>query len=278
MIASSLPAYATLFDRIWFVTFRVFCGLVLVFLMLPLLVIIPLSFNSDSFLMYPMSGFSLRWYEDFMTSPTWRQALMNSMIVSPLATLLAMVLGTLAAIGLTRVDFPGKALLTAVIISPMVVPVVIVGVATYLVFAPIGLSGSYLGLVLVHAALGVPFVVTTVSATLQGFDHNLTRAAASLGANPVTSFFKVTLPLVAPGVISGGLFAFGTSFDEVVVTLFLASPSQTTLPRQMFAGIRENISPTIAAVATILTIISTLMLLTLEGLRRRNERMRSGVR
>lgn len=278
MIASSLPAYATLFDRIWFVTFRVFCGLVLVFLMLPLLVIIPLSFNSDSFLMYPMSGFSLRWYEDFMTSPTWRQALMNSMIVSPLATLLAMVLGTLAAIGLTRVDFPGKALLTAVIISPMVVPVVIVGVATYLVFAPIGLSGSYLGLVLVHAALGVPFVVTTVSATLQGFDHNLTRAAASLGANPVTSFFKVTLPLVAPGVISGGLFAFGTSFDEVVVTLFLASPSQTTLPRQMFAGIRENISPTIAAVATILTIISTLMLLTLEWLRRRNERMRSGVR
>ena len=276
MIASSLPAYASLFDRVWFVSFRVFCGLVLLFLMLPLLVIIPLSFNSDSFLMYPMSGFSLQWYEDFLTSPAWRQALMNSMIVSPLATLLAMVLGTLAAIGLTRVDFPGKALLTAIIISPMVVPVVIVGVATYLVFAPLGLSGSYLGLVLVHAALGVPFVVTTVSATLQGFDHNLTRAAASLGANPTTSFFKVTLPLVAPGVISGGLFAFGTSFDEVVVTLFLASPAQTTLPRQMFAGIRENISPTIAAVATVLTITSVLMLITLEWLRRRNEAMRGG--
>ena len=276
MIASSLPAYASLFDRVWFVSFRVFCGLVLLFLMLPLLVIIPLSFNSDSFLMYPMSGFSLQWYEDFLTSPAWRQALMNSMIVSPLATLLAMVLGTLAAIGLTRVGFPGKALLTAIIISPMVVPVVIVGVATYLVFAPLGLSGSYLGLVLVHAALGVPFVVTTVSATLQGFDHNLTRAAASLGANPTTSFFKVTLPLVAPGVISGGLFAFGTSFDEVVVTLFLASPAQTTLPRQMFAGIRENISPTIAAVATVLTITSVLMLITLEWLRRRNEAMRGG--
>ena len=276
MIASSLPAYASLFDRVWFVSFRVFCGLVLLFLMLPLLVIIPLSFNSDSFLMYPMSGFSLQWYEDFLTSPAWRQALMNSMIVSPLATLLAMVLGTLAAIGLTKVDFPGKALLTAIIISPMVVPVVIVGVATYLVFAPLGLSGSYLGLVLVHAALGVPFVVTTVSATLQGFDHNLTRAAASLGANPTTSFFKVTLPLVAPGVISGGLFAFGTSFDEVVVTLFLASPAQTTLPRQMFAGIRENISPTIAAVATVLTITSVLMLITLEWLRRRNEAMRGG--
>lgn len=271
---ASLPAYATWLDRVWFVTFRVFCGLVLLFLMAPILVIIPLSFNADHFLMYPMSGFSLQWYEDFFTSPAWRQAMMNSLIVSPLATILAMVLGTMAAIGLTRIDFPGKALLTSIIISPMVVPVVIVGVATYLVFAPIGLSGSYLGLVLVHAALGVPFVVTTVSATLQGFDYNLVRAAASLGANPLTTFFKITLPTVAPGVISGGLFAFGTSFDEVVVTLFLASPAQTTLPRQMFAGIRENISPTIAAVATILTILSTLMLITLEWLRRRNERMR----
>ena len=276
MLAPNLPAYATLPERVWYYAFRVFCGLVLVFLMLPVLVIVPLSFNADSFLMYPMSGFSLQWYEEFFTSEAWRKALMNSMIVSPLATVLAMVLGTLAAIGLTRVNFPGKALLTAVIISPMVVPVVIVGVATYLFFAPLGLAGSYLGLVLVHAALGVPFVVTTVSATLQGFDFNLVRAAASLGANPVTTFFKVTLPVVAPGIISGGLFAFGTSFDEVVVTLFLASPSQTTLPRQMFAGIRENISPTIAAVATILTILSTLMLLTLEWLRRRNERMRGG--
>ena len=185
-----------------------------------------------------------------------------------------MALGTPAAVGLTRIDFPGKALLTSILISPMVVPVVIVGVATYLVFAPAGLSGSYLGLILVHAALGVPFVVTTVSATLQGFDFNLVRAASSLGAHPLTTFFKVTLPLVAPGVISGGLFAFGTSFDEVVVTLFLAGPEQSTLPRQMFAGIRENISPTIAAVATILTVLSTLMLITLEWLRRRGERLR----
>lgn len=269
-----LQAYASPLERAWYYSLRVMVALILLFLILPILVIIPLSFNSDTFLMYPMSGFSLQWYEDFFTSPAWRQAMMNSMIVSPLATLLAMVLGTMAAIGLTRIDFPGKALLTSIIISPMVVPVVIVGVATYLVFAPIGLSGSYLGLVLVHAALGVPFVVTTVSATLQGFDYNLVRAAASLGANPLTTFFKITLPTVAPGVISGGLFAFGTSFDEVVVTLFLASPAQTTLPRQMFAGIRENISPTIAAVATILTILSTLMLITLEWLRRRNERMR----
>ena len=269
-----IAAYASPLERVWYYAFRILCGLVLVFLMLPILVIAPLSFNADSFLLYPMSGFSLKWYEEFFTLPAWRQAFMNSCIVSPFATLLAMALGTPAAVGLTRIDFPGKALLTSILISPMVVPVVIVGVATYLVFAPAGLSGSYLGLILVHAALGVPFVVTTVSATLQGFDFNLVRAASSLGAHPLTTFFKVTLPLVAPGVISGGLFAFGTSFDEVVVTLFLAGPEQSTLPRQMFAGIRENISPTIAAVATILTVLSTLMLITLEWLRRRGERLR----
>ena len=273
-----IASYASPIERVWYYAFRAICGLVLIFLMLPILVIAPLSFNSDSFLLYPMSGFSLRWYDEFLTSPTWRQALMNSFIVSPFATLLAMLLGTPAAVGLTRMDFPGKSLLTAILISPMVVPVVIVGVATYLVFAPIGLTGSYVGLILVHAALGVPFVVTTVSATLQGFDFNLVRASASLGANPLTTFFRVTLPLVAPGVISGGLFAFGTSFDEVVVTLFLAGPEQTTLPRQMFSGIRENISPTIAAVATILTVLSTLMLITLEWLRRRSERMRGEAR
>jgi putative spermidine/putrescine transport system permease protein len=271
-------AYASRPERIWHYAFRFLCGLVLGFLMLPILVIAPLSFNADSFLLYPMSGFSLQWYEDFFTSETWRQAFINSCIVSPFATLLAMLLGTPAAVGLVRIDFPGKALLNAILISPMVVPVVIVGVATYLVFAPLGLSGSYAGLILVHAALGAPFVVTTVSATLQGFDFNLVRAAASLGANPLTAFLKVTLPLVAPGVISGGLFAFAVSFDEVVVTLFLAGPGQSTLPRQMFAGIRENISPTIAAVATMLTVLSTLMLVALEWLRRRGERLRGAAK
>ncbi|MBW7861016.1 MAG: ABC transporter permease [Rhodocyclaceae bacterium] len=272
-----LPPYASLPERLWHHALHGLTGLILLFLVLPILVIIPLSFNADSFLMYPMSGWSLRWYEEVVASPAWRRAIANSLIVSPAATLIAMALGTLAAIGLVRANFRGKALLTAILISPMVVPVVIVAVALYIAFAPLGLTGSYLGLILAHAVLGVPFVVTTVSATLQGFDFNLVRAAASLGAGPLTTFFRVTLPQVAPGVIAGGLFAFATSFDEVVVTLFLASPEQATLPRQMFSGIRENISPAIAAVATILIILSTLMLLTLEGLRRRNERLR-GVR
>lgn len=270
-----LQPYASLPERVWYYAFRVLCGLILLFLIVPIIVIIPLSFNSDSFLMYPMSGFSLRWYDEFFGSDVWRTALKNSMIISPLATVLAVVLGTLASIGLVRANFPGKALLVSILIAPMVVPVVIVGVAVYLFFSPLGLSGSYTGLVLAHAVLGVPFVVITVTATLQGFDYNLVRAAASLGANPVTAFFKVTLPLVAPGVVSGALFAFATSFDEVVVTLFLASPEQSTLPRQMFSGIRDNISPTIAAVATVLIVLATLMLLVLERMRRNNERLRT---
>ncbi len=272
---SGIQPYAGPAEIVWYYAFRVLCGLILLFLIAPLLAIIPLSFNSSSFLVYPLSGFSLRWYEDFLTSAEWMRALKNSFIIGPAATLLATALGTLAAIGLTRGEFPGKALLMSVLISPMVVPVVIVGVSCYLAFVQIGLDSSYLGLILAHAALGAPFVVITVSATLEGFDNRLIRASASLGANSVTTFFRITLPLIAPGVISGALFAFATSFDEVVVTLFLAGPEQVTLPRQMFSGIRENISPTIAAVATILIVFAILLLGTLEYLRGRNQRIRT---
>lgn len=272
-----MPVYATLIERIWFYAFRVICGLVLLFLILPVLVMIPLSFNEGSLLVYPLSGFSLQWYRDFFQSPEWTLALKNSIIVAPGATVLAVTLGTLASIGLTRTNFPFKSVLMSILISPMVVPIVIVGVSSYLFFAPLGYTNNYLTLICVHAALGVPFVIITVTATLQGYNKNLSRAAASLGADPVTTFFKVTLPLIASGVTSGALFAFATSFDEVVVTLFLAGPEQTTLPRQMFSGIRENISPTIAAVATLLIVFSVIMLLTLEYLRGRAEKMRTSV-
>ena len=260
-----LSPYMSPVERLWFYTLRGLCGLVLLFLILPVLVIVPLSFNSGTFLVYPLQGFSLRWYADFFNSAEWMRSLTNSMIVAPAATVLAMVFGTLASIGLTRGEFRGKALVMSLLISPMVVPVVIIGVA------------SYLSLILVHAVLGVPFVIITVSATLQGFNYNLVRAAASLGAPPLTAFFKVTLPLIAPGVISGALFAFATSFDEVVVTLFLAGPEQATLPRQMFSGIRENLSPTIAAAATLLIGFSVALLLVLEWLRGRSERMRTSM-
>ncbi|WP_028311052.1 ABC transporter permease [Derxia gummosa] len=275
MASHTLPDYATPVQRLSHWALLALAGVLLVFLMLPILVIVPLSFNADSILMYPMTGFSLRWYEELAQSAPWRQALMNTAIVTPASTLLAVALGTLAAVGLSRGEFAGKALLTAILVSPMVVPAVIVGVAVYLLFAPLGLAGSYTGLILAHAVLGVPFVIITVTATLQGFDHNLMRAASSLGAPPLTAFFKVMLPVVAPGVASGALFAFATSLDEVVVTLFLAAPSQATLPRQMFAGIRENISPTIAAVATLLIVLSASALVVVEYLRRRAERIRT---
>lgn len=265
----AFPAYATPLDKAGWWALRLVCGAVLLFLLLPILAIIPLSFSNSSFLAYPIPGWSLQWYENLFTSPDWVRAAKNSFIVAPAATLIATVLGTLAAVGLARGDFPGKGLLMSLLIAPMVVPVVVVAVACYLFFARLGLADTYFGLIVVHAALGAPFVVTTVLATLQGFNHNLVRASASLGAGPLTTFFRVTLPVIAPGVISGALFAFATSFDEVVVTLFIAGPEQSTLPRQMFTGIRENINPTIAAAATLLILFTTALMLALEWLRGR---------
>jgi putative spermidine/putrescine transport system permease protein len=265
------PAYYTLLDKLGWYALRVTAIGVLFYLLLPVVVIIPLSFSDSSFLAYPIKGWSMQWYEAMWNSDDWARATKNSFIVAPLATLLATVLGTLAAMGLANAKFWGKGFITGLLIAPMVVPIVVVGVSSYLYFARWGLNDSYLGLVIVHAALGAPFVVTTVLATLQGFNHNLIKASLSLGASPLETFFRVTLPVIAPGVISGALFAFATSFDEVVVTLFLAGPEQVTLPRQMFTGIRENISPTIAAVATLLTLFTTALMMTLEWVRGRNK-------
>ena len=267
----------TAVEMVWFYLHRMICALILLFLITPVLVIVPLSFSESAFLVYPVQGFSLRWYENFFSSPTWMLGLKNTLIVAPVATLIAMVLGTLAALGFNRANFFGKAFLMSLLVSPMVVPVVIVGVAAYLFFAPLGMANNIWLLIVMHAVLGVPFVVITVLATLEGFDQNLVKAASSLGASPVYAFFRVTLPIIAPGVISGGLFAFGISFDEVVLTLFVAGPEQFTLPRVMFSGIRENLNPTIAAAATLLILFSVVMLLTLEWLRRRSEKMRLGL-
>jgi putative spermidine/putrescine transport system permease protein len=261
-------------ERFWRVVLYCMSALVLFFLMAPILAIIPLSFNSGTFLTYPLEGLSFRWYHDFFVSGPWIRALKNSFIIGPSAAALATILGTMAALGLTRADFRGKGVVMAIILSPMIVPVVIVAVAFYFFFAPLNLTASYIGLIMAHTALGTPFVVITVSATLQGFDVSLARAAASLGANPVLTFFRVILPLIAPGVFSGALFAFATSFDEVVVVLLVAGPEQRTLPREMFSGLRENISPTITAVATIMILVSMVLLTSLELIRRRNERLR----
>jgi len=251
--------------------------LVFIFLMAPILAIVPLSFSSSTYLTYPLPGFSLRWYEEFLNSARWMNSLKNSFIIGISSAMLSMALGTLASLGLAQWKSKWKPLILAVVLSPMVVPVVITAVGVYFFFAPLGLTGNYLGLILVHTALATPFVVITVSATLQSFDMTLARAAASLGAPPLLTFRKVILPLILPGLASGALFAFATSFDEVVTVLFLAGPEQRTLPREMFSGIRENISPTITAVAVVLTVISVFMLSTLEILRRRNERLKGNV-
>jgi len=273
----AVPAYASPVERIWYYLLRLICALVLLFLISPILAIMPLSFNSVPFFTYPMPGLSLRWYEDFFLTDRWQGALRNSIFVASSTTVLATTLGTLAALGLSRSNFPFRTAVMSMLISPIVVPVVITAVGMYFFYADVGLLNSYTGLILAHTKLAAPFVVITVTATLIGFDHSLSRAAAGLGAPPITVFFKVILPLILPGMISGALFAFGTSFDEVVVVLFVASPEQRTLPKVMFAGIREMISPTITAAATVLILVSIAMLTTVELLRRRSDRLR-GIR
>jgi len=278
---ANLQPYLTRGEVLWHYAFNVLCGAIFVFLITPILVVIPLSFNAQNFftftqemLQFDPIGYSTRHYEDFFTSSGWQQALRNSLSIAPVSTFLAVSFGTLAAIGLSSEHVPFKRAIMAILISPMIVPLIISAAGMYFFYSRIGLQGTYFGVVLAHAALGIPFVIITVTATLVGFDRSLTRAAASMGANPVTTFFRVQMPLILPGVISGGLFAFITSFDEVVVVLFVGSANQQTLPWRMFTGLREQISPTILAVATILVTISIILLATLELLRRRSERLR----
>ena len=277
----ALPIYASPLERIWYYTYRVICGLIFFFLIAPIVVIIPLSFNAVPFFTFTPemlsldpAGYSLKWYNEFFTDLNWQGAVKNSIIIAFFSTILATFFGTVAALGLSRAVMPYKTVVMAILISPMIVPLIISAAGMYFFYTKVGLQGTFLGTILAHSALGTPFVVITVTATLVGFDHSLTRAAANLGADPVTTFFKIIVPLILPGVISGALFAFITSFDEVVVILFVGSFEQRTIPWQMFSGIREQISPTILAVATILVCFSIMLLTAVELLRRRNERLR----
>ena len=279
----ALPKYTETRYRIWHYFYIAICTFVFIFLIAPLFVIFPLSFNAEEFLVFSEGmknldpdAFSLRWYKDMVygTKNPWGLAAKNSFIIAIFATLGSVILGTVAALGLSSRHMPFKVIIMATLISPMIVPLIISGVAIFFFMAKAGLAATHTGIVLAHIILGTPFVVITVTATLSGFDHSVTRAAASLGSNPVNTFMKVTLPLILPGVISGGLFAFVTSFDEVVVVLFLAGLENTTIPVQMWTGLREQLSPTILAVATCLIVLSTLILISAELLRRRSERLR----
>jgi putative spermidine/putrescine transport system permease protein len=269
----ALPPSATTGERIAYVGLRVFAALVCLFLVAPIAAIVPLSFSSGSFLHYPLPGLSLRWYADFFSSQFWLPSLWNSIFVGSVSTVLAMVLGTVAAIGLWRTKFFGHRVALAIIAAPMVVPEIIMAVGMYFAFAPLGLTNSFSGIILAHTALAAPFVVITVLATLSGFDRTLIRAAANLGANPVVAFFRVMLPLILPGVVTGAVFAFAVSFDEVIAVLILGGPGQRTLPRQMFSGINDSISLSITAAATLLIVISVALMACVEMLRRRSERL-----
>ncbi|MAK17455.1 MAG: polyamine ABC transporter permease [SAR116 cluster bacterium] len=298
---AKLPPYTSTGERIWHYSFRVICGLIFLFLILPILIVLPLSFNIEPYFSFTPGmlaldpeAFSLRWYKDIlrngMAAPDaplslawfvdtwnnaqWMRAIRNSFFIGICATLLSTALGTLAAIGLSRSEMPYRRLIMSILISPMIVPLVITAAGMFFFYSKIQLSQTYIGVIMAHAVLGTPFVIITVTATLVGFDKSLVRASNSLGAGPIQTFFKIQMPLIIPGVISGGLFAFITSFDEVVAVLFLASPEQRTIPRQMWSGIREQISPTILAVATLLVLLSIILLTVIELLRRRSERLR----
>jgi len=287
---AALPAYTGPLGRFWHYAFRCICALVFFFLIAPIMVIIPLSFNaepyftfSDAMLRLEPEAFSLRWYADVLgigggtgsgRGYEWAFAARNSIFIAICATILATVVGTLAAIGLSRPHMPWRAPIMALLISPMIVPIVITAAGMFFFYSKLNLAYTHLGVILAHTAIGTPFVVITVTATLMGFDESLIRASSSLGAKPVRTFFKVIMPLILPGVISGALFAFITSFDEVVLIYFLADAEQKTIPIQMWSGLRQQISPSILAVATLLITLSVILLVAIELLRRRSERLR----
>jgi len=287
-----LHSYLTSGQVLWHFTFRLICGAVFAYLIMPIIVVMPLSFNAQNYftftpemLQFDPAGYSLKHYMDFFYNNEWQRSFKNSLIIAPIATVISVTLGTLAAIGLSQSHVPFKRLITALLISPMIVPLIISATGMFFFYATVGnfLENSlgidknlvgYVKVILAHSVLGIPFVIITVTATLVGFDNSLTRASANMGAGPVKTFFKVQMPLIMPGVVAGGLFAFITSFDEVVVIMFVGSSKQKTLPWQMFIGLKEQISPTILAVATILVCMSIALLVTLELLRRRSERLR----
>ncbi|UOM36126.1 ABC transporter permease [Acuticoccus sp. I52.16.1] len=277
------PAYESGLERAWRITYLVLCGLIFFFLVAPIIVIIPLSFNATPYFTFTKEmlaldpdGYSMRWYDNLFNSGEWTRSIQNSFFIATISAIIATSLGTLAALGLSRREMPARAAITAFLISPMIVPLIITAAALFAFYARVNLSQTYFAIIMSHVVLGAPFVVITVTAALSGFDNQLIRASQSLGANQTTTFFKVILPLLTPGIVAGALFAFITSLDEVVVVLFLAGPRQVPMTVQMFGSLREEISPTILALATILVCVSILLLTFMEMMRRRTEKMRAG--
>ena len=290
----ALPSYSTPGQRTFYYLYLFFCGTVFFFLIAPLVAIVPISFSQSPFMVFTEGmlafppdpeAWSFRWYrymvgictDKNLTTPCsnkWMVGTVNSFFIGFVATFIATALGTLAALGLSRPHMPFKGLIMSILISPMIVPLIITSAGMFFFYARYNLVYTFTGIIMAHIALATPFVVITVTATLIGFDMNMVKASQSLGANPTRTFFKVIMPLILPGVISGALFAFITSFDEIVIVMFMASLDQVTIPRQMWSGIRQEISPVILCMATCLVVLSILLLSTVEILRRRSEKLR----
>lgn len=250
-------------------------GLILLFLAFPIIVVFVVSFSSASYLTFPPPAFGLKWYEAYFGNADWLRATFLSIWVAASVVLLATTLGTMAAIGITRLPRPLRVVATGLILSPLIVPVIVVAIGLYYAFSRYGLVGTPIAIVLAHTCLAVPFVVTSVSASLAGIDPRLEQAALSLGATPGSTFWQIILPLIRPGVLVGALFAFITSFDETVVALFLSGSGAVTLPRRMWDDLRFQIDPTIAAVSTLTVVMTALLLASAHFLRKRTEQLRT---
>jgi putative spermidine/putrescine transport system permease protein len=243
-------------------------ALTVFYLLAPTLVIVPMSFTEARILSFPPEGFTFQWYERMLTDRQWSTGIVNSAQVAVLTALFATILGTLAALGLTRGRFPGRSLVNALALSPLIVPVVVIAIGMFSLFVQWRLSGSLLGLVVAHTALALPFVVVSVGTSLRTMDRNLELAAANLGADPRRSFAHITFPIILPGVLTGAIFAFITSWDEVVVAIFMTSARFRTLPVEMWEQVRQAVDPTVAAVSTTLLVVTTASLLILFVVRR----------
>jgi putative spermidine/putrescine transport system permease protein len=243
--------------------------LALVFLALPIIIVVALSFSSASYLTFPPPAFGVRWYRAYLGSREWLDSTWLSIAVASSVAVIATTLGTLAALGLRHLTGAVRTAIGALILSPLIVPGIVVAIGIYYAFATFRLVSTALGLVLAHTCLAVPFVVTSVSVSLAGLDRRLEQAALSLGATPTGTFRQITLPLIVPGVLVGALFAFVTSFDELIVTLFLSGSGAITLPRRMWDDLRFAIDPTIAAVSTLTIALSAALLLGAHVLRQR---------
>ncbi|HVC15780.1 MAG TPA: ABC transporter permease [Rhodanobacter sp.] len=248
-------------DRVWSGLRTAICVLVAIYMLAPMVVVVVISFSSAAFLHFPPPGLSLQWYRRLFATPEWTSSLLTSVEIMLPTGLLATGLGTAAAVGLARARFPGAALIGALLMAPMVVPVIIIAAAVYTLFGSWDLNGTLQGLILAHTLLTVPYVMANVRGAMETVDRQLENAALTLGATPWRGFWRITFPLILPGVLSGLLFAMVVSFDELIVSLFISTPEVRPVTVQMWSDVRGAVDPTISAIATVLFAVSFLLLL-----------------